>query len=475
MRKVMAAAIREYKTTALTKAFLLGAVIFPMVIWAAIIGITASGILESEKDPLKGTVGVIDATSGAIITDNLRERFDKERLAEEMARELQSHKDLIENNPLVKAFVGDDEERKELVWKIALEKAQERIPEVDFESIDTGTNLEAARKRVTKDDLIALLIVGENSIAMPTEAPTAPESESDPGRYTFLHAEDLDPEYVKQVRNGVASSIQEERYRREGIDPAQVRAIDRNPPRSFTRSIDESGAEQVSSENFTQMLPFIFMMLLFTATITGGQYLLMGTLEEKGSRVMEVLLSAVSPLQLLIGKLLGQGAVGLTILGIYSALGVALADRFSVLSLVPVEQIPWLIVYFIMAYAYLGSLMVAVGAAVTEIREAQALYAPITISMILPFILMVPIMQNPTSIVARVFSFFPPTTPFVMVMRLSSPAHPVPLWELALSIVVGFAGVAVAVWIAAKIFRVGVLMYGKPPSLLTLVKWVRYA
>jgi ABC-2 type transport system permease protein len=74
-----------------------------------------------------------------------------------------------------------------------------------------------------------------------------------------------------------------------------------------------------------------------------------------------------------------------------------------------------------------------------------------------------------------VFSYFPPTTPFVMVMRLSSPAHPVPVWELALSIVVGFAGVGVAVWFAAKVFRVGVLMYGKPPSLLTLIKWVRYA
>jgi ABC-2 type transport system permease protein len=162
-------------------------------------------------------------------------------------------------------------------------------------------------------------------------------------------------------------------------------------------------------------------------------------------------------------------------LGIYTGLGVAAASRFNLLSQVPLDLLPWLLVYFIIAYCLIGSLMLAVGSAVTEIREAQALFTPITILIILPFMLMVPIMQNPGSTLARVFSFFPPTTPYVMVMRLSQPSHIIPTWELIATALSGILGVVVTVWAAAKVFRVGVLMYGKPPTLMGLLKWVRQA
>jgi ABC-2 type transport system permease protein len=84
-------------------------------------------------------------------------------------------------------------------------------------------------------------------------------------------------------------------------------------------------------------------------------------------------------------------------------------------------------------------------------------------------------MQNPGSVVSRILSFFPPTTPFVMVMRLSQPSHIVPMWERFATMGAGILGVAIAFWAAAKVFRVGILMYGKPPTLMTLWKWIRYA
>ena len=474
MTKVIIAAIREYKTTALTKAFLFGAVIFPLLIWGAIIAAAASGIFSDKKDALKGTVGIIDTTQDASIAAGLAEQFDSEKLAERAAAEREQFEQQLEGVP-IESFASPEqiEQAKEMVAErlgIGL------VHDVEIEML--LNNEDEARERVGGGDLLALVIVGEHSLR-PFIPPTDAEDEIDPatrpGQYAFFHAKNLDSDYIQQIRGAVRNSIQSERYRRASIDPVRVAAIHGNPPRSVTRGVDESGEEQVSGEDFSQFLPLIFMMLLFTAVITGGQYLLMGTLEEKGSRVMEVLLSAVSPLQLLIGKLVGQGVVGLTILVMYSALGIALTDRFGYLSLVPMDQIPLLLVYFLMAYAFLGSMMVAVGAAVTEIREAQALYAPITISMMLPFLLMIAVMQNPASVVVKIFSYFPPTTPFVMVMRLSQAAHPVPMWEVILSIIVGFAGVAVVVWGAAKIFRVGVLMYGTPPSLFTLLKWIRYA
>ena len=497
MRKILAAAIREYKTTALTKAFLFGAVIFPLLIWGAIIGVTATGILSSEKEPLKGAIGVIDRTTGGAIAAGLEEQFDPERMAEAAARKAQEIEDAFRNSPAAQAMSGSmSEEQQRQGLEIAMRMLGiGQIPEVDVEVLDPEAEVEAVRSRVNRDDLLALIVVDERSMELPALMADADGESGDGGEpgaegeggngasapepargvYAFFHPRDLDPDYVEQIRRAAGRTIQNERYRRARIDPMFVRLAERYPPLSQTKSIGEGGEEAESNADFIRFLPFIFMMLLFTSVITGGQYLLMGTLEEKGSRVMEVLLSAISPLQLLIAKLLGQGAVGLTILVMYSALGVALADRFGYLALVPTDKLPWLVLYFLMAYAFLGSMMVSVGAAVTEIREAQALYAPITISMMLPFVLMIPILENPASMVARVFSYFPPTTPFVMVMRLSAPAHPVPMWELALSTIVGFAGVAVAVWFAAKVFRVGVLMYGKPPSLLTLIKWVRYA
>jgi ABC-2 type transport system permease protein len=123
----------------------------------------------------------------------------------------------------------------------------------------------------------------------------------------------------------------------------------------------------------------------------------------------------------------------------------------------------------------MGAMFAAVGAAVTDYREANALFTPISATLFIPFVLLIVVMENPASIIARVFSYVPFTTPFVMAMRISQPAHPIPLWEIFATMVVGFAGVALVVWAAAKIFRTGALKYGKPPSFMGLLKWVKEA
>jgi ABC-2 type transport system permease protein len=484
MHRILTAAIREFKSTALTKAFLFGGIIFPILIWGLMIFVTS---IKFEKPPVEGTFAVIDRTNGGKIAAQLATYFEpeqqKQRL-EQMRAQLEMARKMLEQSgqpteqfdkgvELQQQFLGESEGNK-----------------VKVEVLPPDATEESQHARVNGGEIIALAVIDEKTMALSPAALRLDVGdreenedardkmkkflEEGPGSYAFYHGTRLRPDHGRQLKTAVEQMVRDERFRRAGMEPNMALALSRLPiqPRSIV--ITPEG-EKKSNDALTIMLPLIFMMLIFVSSMTGGQYLMMGTLEEKSSRVMEVILSAISPRELLIAKLIGQGLVGLSVLAIYGLLGMGIASKFGAAAQIPMSILPWAILYFIMAYTLIGSMMLAVGSAVTEIREAQALYTPITIVIILPMLLMVPIMQNPGGIVARVFSYFPFTTPYVMVMRLAQPSHVVPLWELIATSVVGILGVLFMVWIAAKIFRIGVLMYGKPPSLMELIKWVRLA
>ncbi len=478
MRKIIATALREFKTTALTPAFFIGTVVVPVVMWIIIILVTNAD-LGGTKDPMTGTIAIIDTTHDTIIAQGFEAAFDPEvqkanakLKAEQVSKQIDK---AIQDMPALSGQVTSDQLAfgKRLA---ARHMGLDNIHDVTIERAGADADRQSLRDRVLNGELLAYIQVGEYSIDFPlppSEASTDVDPETTiPGSFKIVHSKTFDPDYLGKVQSMASSIIQRTRFERENIDTKIVAKIRDNSPKADVVLVTESGQEGASNALIVTILPFIFMMLLFMSVMTGGQYLLMGTLEEKGSRVMEVLLSAVSPGQLLIGKMIGQGFVGLSILAIYGGLGIAAADRFGMLSQIPLVQLPLLAMYFVMAYGFLGGMMTAIGAAVTDYREANALFAPVTISMMLPFILLIIIQDNPAGTLARVTSYFPPTTPFVMAMRLSQPAYPVPIWEIFATAIVGFIGVGIVVWGAAKIFRLGVLRYGKPPTLIGLMKWL---
>jgi ABC-2 type transport system permease protein len=128
-----------------------------------------------------------------------------------------------------------------------------------------------------------------------------------------------------------------------------------------------------------------------------------------------------------------------------------------------------LLVFFVLAYFTIASFMAAVGSAVNEMREAQALMMPVMLTIMVPWILWLPLSREPNSALAVALSFVPLGN-FVMLLRMTSTAPP-PIWQVGLSIVVSAAGAAAALWFAAKVFRIGLLMFGKPPSFGTLIRW----
>jgi ABC-type Na+ efflux pump permease subunit len=205
-----------------------------------------------------------------------------------------------------------------------------------------------------------------------------------------------------------------------------------------------------------------------------GQGLLTTMIEEKSSRVVEVLLSAVSPMQLMAGKLLGHMGISLLAMSLYIGLGLLGLASFSLFGLLDPSLIFYLFLFFVLSFFMIGSLMMAAGAAVNELREAQSLMMPMMLILMAPWFLWVPISRDPNSTLSVVASFIPPVNTFAMLLRMASTSPP-PAWQVWLSVGVGVIGVIGAVWVAAKIFRIGLLMFGKPPDFRTLVRWVRSA
>ena len=255
-----------------------------------------------------------------------------------------------------------------------------------------------------------------------------------------------------------------------GLDRKQIDTLT-HVDRVQSRTVTASG-ENATNQFLNMMMPFALMGLMLMSVLMSGVYLMTTTVEEKTNRVMEVLLSAVSPMELMGGKILGQLGVGLLMLVLYLGLSVMALASFASLGMLDPWLIVYLLVFFLLAYASIGAFMAAIGSAVNEMRDAQGLMMPVTMMMMIPWLLWLPISRDPNSMLAIVLSFVPPVSSFIMMLRLASTTPP-PAWQAILSIIVGAAGAYASVWIASRVFRIGLLMYGKPPSFATLVKWTR--
>jgi ABC-2 type transport system permease protein len=257
-----------------------------------------------------------------------------------------------------------------------------------------------------------------------------------------------------------------------GLDPTAVQdatQVERPNP-----VIVATSGEQQARRGFNRALPFIMGFLLFMGIMMGGQTLMASTIEEKSSRVVEVLLAAVSPLELMWGKLIGQLSVGLLVMAVYIGIGVLALFQFALIGLLDPMLILYLIVFFLLSYLVFGALMMSIGAAVNQMADAQSFMGPVMLLLIAPYAMAPVIGQTPNSTFSVVASFVPPVNTFAMLARLASSSPP-PVWQVLLTIVIGIGAACATVWFAAKVFKVGLLMHGRPPSYGTLVRWVRMA
>lgn len=224
---------------------------------------------------------------------------------------------------------------------------------------------------------------------------------------------------------------------------------------------------------------FALVMIMYLAVVLYGTSVMRAVLEEKTSRVMEVMLSSSSPLDLMAGKILGVGAAGLTQITIWAITGLVFGS-FSILStgvnvkgVLSLKAMLFMGLFFLLGYALYSTLCAAIGAMVNSDQETQQLTMIVMMPLILSLTVMFAVFQSPNSGLSVGFSLFPLTAPIIMFLRIA--IQPPPVWEVALSISLIIVTISGALFLCARIYRVGILMYGKRPTLPEIAKWIRYA
>ncbi|HUS73538.1 MAG TPA: ABC transporter permease [Sedimentisphaerales bacterium] len=276
------------------------------------------------------------------------------------------------------------------------------------------------------------------------------------------------------IRGHFSQAVMDRRYEIEKIDRELLDRL-RNVPVEQVEIGSTDDREKVQSQAHSivnMMVPFFFMYLMFMGMVGTGQHMLSSIIEEKNSRVIEVLLSAVSPFQLMAGKILGLAGIGLTVMALWSAAAYAAASWQDLNVGVTPQLMVYFVIYYILGYLLFSAILTGIGSVCNTIKETQSLMMPVMLIFIIPMIAWIKLVQSPDGTLARVLSFVPPVTPMVMILRLSAGAD---VWfvEIGASILLLAVAVLVVTWAAAKIFRTGILIYGKRPGLFEILRWLR--
>lgn len=302
---------------------------------------------------------------------------------------------------------------------------------------------------------------------------------------------------MRRLETALRQTSLAQRLQQATLNPSLVDSLTRSRLVLESESLTEKGRGSDESRKANMMFAVAVAFLLYMSMILYGQLVMRGVLEEKSTRVAEVVVSSVSPETLLAGKVIGVGAVGLTqqivwvigtvYLGSFVApilTRMAPSGANSLTSSAPgattmamtmpdihITSLLLILLFFILGYGVYSSLYAAVGATVNSEQEAQQALAPILVVIIASALFIQPVMLNPTGTLARVASMFPFSAPIIMPLRMSLVS--IPPWEMVVSIVGLMVAFVAVILLAARIYRIGLLMYGKRPTVRELARWVK--
>ena len=267
------------------------------------------------------------------------------------------------------------------------------------------------------------------------------------------------------------------RFRSAALDPAVIDRLTRAPELENLGLVERDAAGRVKSAVEIDRLraiavPAAFMALMFLVVMSSSPQLLNSVMEEKMSRISEVIISSITPFQLMMGKLLGSAAVSMLLAGIYLTGAYRTAAYWGYADALTPAMAAWFILYLFCAVMLFGSIFISIGAACSDFKDAQGMMTPAMLIIMLPVFTWTAVLRAPDSPLAVGLSLFPPATPFLMLLRMALRPSP-PAWQVLLSVVLIGLTVVAAVWAAGKIFRTGILMHGKSATLGEMIRWVR--
>jgi len=424
MRKILSVIKREYLQIIRTKGFIIGTILGP-VFMAALIVVPV--VLQFVSLDQQERIGIVDES---------REIFT--------------------------------ELEKSLNQK--LKDGSRRYLLTQFESKgDTQALREELNRMVLQKELDAYIYI-----------PVGVSGESE-AEYVSEHVSDFDKR--GHIGRALSNIVIEKRLKGEGLDPAKISEYVR-PVSLMTKKVTKRGVEKDTGGTF--IISYFLVLILYMTLIFYGQIILRGVIEEKSSRVVEIVLSSLRPFQLMAGKIIGIAAVGFTQYAIWTVFGLAAAryskglitGAFPAAASFEMPSIPsyifiYFILFFIGGYFLYATMYAAIGSMVNSEKEAQNLVMPVTMFLIIPILMMMFVIRSPNSTFSVVLSMIPFFAPILMLLRVCILLPP--FIQIGVSIVLLVLATLFMIWITAKIYRVGILMYGKRPGFAEILKWIRYS
>ena len=439
MSKIVAIAKVEYLVAVRSKAFLVGMFMMPVF---ALGGIAVQTLLKNQVDISDRKVAIVDRSGFLypLIED-----------ANEWRTENEAHS-------------VDPETGK---------RTQTR-PRFLFERYESGDDdariHEALSKRVESGELLGYAIIGARILdTRPPEGSDARALAYHTKTPSFMEL----PNWLEYVVN---RETQRARFAQAGIDQTLVKSL--SEPVRLTSlglvELSEDGAAneaEVNDRIRTFVVPIAALALIFMMIMMTAPALLNQVLEEKMQKISEVLVSSVSPFQLLMGKLVGTVLVAVTLSFVYLAAIFYVTHRFGVADWIAPSVYLWFFLFLTLALFMYGAIFSAIGAACNEIKDAQSLMMPAMLLVVLPFFTFSLVLESPNSAFSTAISLFPPATPLLMFMRILLEPGP-PVWQLALGVTLSLLFAVACVFAAGKVFRIGILAQGQTPSFLKLMRWI---
>ena len=438
MSKVLSIALSEYLHSVRSKAFIIGVLVMPVLMGG---GIAFQVMMQDRVDLTDRTCAVVDPTgelwpvleaeaqrrNDYIIWQSEEEREDPDAPAKQLRPRF-----------LLERYVPEGDQRGDVVLSQRVEAGELQ----GFVLIDP----DILRKRALTRPL-----------AYHTDEPTFSEL----------------PSWIEEVVN---EEVLRRRYAEAGLDGAQISKLSRPVSVSTWGLLKERAdgtVEEADRENELRTfgIPLMGLMLMFMMVMTAAPQLMNQVLEEKMQRISEVLVSAVTPFQLMLGKLLGGVGTAGTLALLYLGGVIWALNHFELNGFVPWTAYAWFVVMLVFALLMYGSLFSALGSACSELRDAQSLMMPAMVLVMVPMFAFTVVLESPNGDAARWLTYFPTATPIIFLVRVLAPPGP-PAWEYGAALAMCLVTTVVLVWASGRIFRIGVLAQGQTPSFGKLLGWI---
>ena len=454
MRKILVIAAREYRAMVATKAFLFSILMMPLLMFGSIM---ASQMLRNT--------GKIE-TLKIVVIDHSNKVFPQLAIAARQVNALVEKSENLPKENSASSEMGDDPfgdfskgKRYELsLW--------------DSPEITDDQRLELSEK-IRKQELYAFVEIPENVVEFRA-------SQFNSGSRNIptvsFYSEDSSFSDAKIWIGGVISEFARiQRLKEQGIDALMVADMSTPVPIRGMSPLKRTADGEIAKGEIRDPMKAIFvplgiMMLMFMVIFMSSQPMLETVLEEKAARIAEVLLGSANSMQLMTGKLIGTVGGSMTILVVYLGGIWFLAWQKGWIDMIPMQLVPWFVVFQILGVLFYASIFMAIGASVSQLKEAQTMLLPVWMLLMSPMFVWMMIIREPNIQMSTLFSFFPPATPTVMVLRMSTDAT-IPAWQPYVAAFLLILATAFCVFVASRIFRIGLLWQGKTPKIGELIKW----